>query len=274
MLLACARGLGERLDTFSFAFPGDIELIDSVVGGLLARRAGYAHRHVDIGTTTAEERDRYLARTGYAGSPGKATDFYKAVAGSLDPDCIWLIGYAGEVGRAFYWTSDDHAGTQLSAADLLERMNLPADPVFVTAMEEWLASYPDMDATAVLDFLYHEQRMGAWAAPHLYGVAPIRNALTPFSSRAIMKVMHRLPPDFKRRQQLARVLIEKAWPELLALPFQRIPGVGGSLHHLRHRKVGPAVNRLIDSVGRQQGKSRAFDRLYVGARSVYRKLRT
>jgi len=246
--------------------------VDMEVARALCRRHGMTHVRVPIECVSDETRQRYLERVGYAGNSGKARDFLQAAERHLDVSKVWLIGYAGEVGRAFYWKPADRADIPSDPDDLLSRMNLPTNERFRRAMEGWIHGLSGMDLQTVLDFMYLEQRMGAWASAHMHGSAPGMNVMTPFCHRQVMQSMLRLPTAYTYRQRLASDVIAVAWPDLGRLPFQRRPGAIGYLRHFGRRHVAGTFRRSVDRLGDLRGKSVVYDQWYRSVRAVYRRV--
>jgi hypothetical protein len=253
MVLACARACADQIqfvtfDHTHFNEPGSA-VLDLEIANALTTQYGLQHRVLPVAARHEDQSDlRYLRRTGFAGGAGKALDFLCACEQQLDLTGAWLTGFEGEVGRAFYWRSEDAARSDITPAELLQRMLLPPSDPFLTAMEQWLHQLPPgLPLPTILDLAYTEHRLGCWAAPHLYGAAPFQMNLVPLCHRAIFEVMLQLPPDYKLHQALARDLIAGAWPELLQLPFNEHVGLRKLIDHLRRapRELKWAMQRKV-----------------------------
>jgi hypothetical protein len=224
MLLACSRDWASQITYVTFDYrpcrKQYAELVDLDAGKKLAARFCLRHVVVPVHDVPNEVRIDYLRRIGSAAGSGKARDFYQACRDHLDLSGAWLTGFGGEVGRAFYWRNTDRPTGKLSGEELLDRMNLSERyPPLVAAAQAWLEALPALPLPTVLDLVYIEQRLGCWAAPHLYGAAPFRVNLTPFCSREIFHRMLQLPTAYRRQQRLAADVITASWPELLGMPF-------------------------------------------------------
>jgi hypothetical protein len=238
-LLACSRFGHEGIEYVTFDYTPwrqrRSEQLDLDVARRLARRVGLRHTVVPISANVpAVIASGYLHRTGFSGGNGKAWDFEDACQRHLDLSGGWLTGFAGEVGRAFYWHAGDRETERWSPAELLTRLHLPASPRLQEAMRRWLAGLPDdLPLSSLLGLAYLEHRIGCWAAPHLYGAAPFAVNLTPFCHREAFDLMLRLPPEYRKRKALARDICTATWPELLSLPFNAYPGLRGLREGMR-----------------------------------------
>jgi hypothetical protein len=221
MILACSRAALDRMTFVTYTY--NWLNADMYMGRTLARRFGFDQRIVPTKAPTAELREQYLLRTGWAGNSGKARDIYHANARYLDTSSAFFIGYGGEVGRAFFWPHVD--GPSLpELGRVLSWMPLPDIDIFRDALEQWLDELPPLDVHALVDQLYLEQRQGCWAGPHMYGIASFALTLAPLCHRDTFDAMLRLPVAYRKKQRMADDVIRAAWPELGALPFQTMPG--------------------------------------------------
>ena len=229
MILACSHDFYQKITWFTFADSQEEAEIDVYIARKISEQFAFNHQIVPIQTPSDELKREYLWRIGYSGHWGKARDFYDACSQHLERQSALLTGFAGEVGRAFYWHGVSSKTWQPNPQTLLSLMWLPESPAFCQAIENWLAGISVKDVYLLLDQLYLEQRVGCWASPHLYGVAPFRLVLTPFSHRQIIKAMLRLPIKYKRSQRLADDIINLMWPELKRFPYQRKTGLKASI---------------------------------------------
>ena len=246
MLTACARQAKRRVVFVTFKYDDDARLPDMHVARQIARRFQLNHVGIPLVEPTAADRDVYLARTGFAGHWGKSRDFDLACRRSLDLNRAWLTGFGGEIGRAFYWRDSDVGDSRPSPEQLIERLNLPRDHATLQAWSAWQRAVPHRDVFELLDLTYIEQRMGCWAGPHMYGAAPFRVNLTPFADRQLIEALMSLPIQFRRSKRLAEMVISRAWPELLELPFQQLCGFRGLAVQLK-RQSRQRFRRLASS---------------------------
>lgn len=254
MLLACARDAVDDCAFFTFDYrathgPQRDHAIDLHIAEELARRFGLRHRILHPRPAPESLKNDYLLRIGYAGNWGKAQDFYEACAQQADLRATLLCGFAGEVGRGYYWHDGDDR-SHLTAPELLQRMIGMAPPALCPALEEWMAGLPFVDHHLLLDLLYLEHRLGTWAGPHLYGAASFRRKIVPLADPRIFRAMLSLPVEFRRQQRMAHGVIERQWPELLAVPFQDFSG----------------LSRVADRLASAGARARSF------ARRVRRKI--
>src|SRR5439155_20500003 len=166
--------------------------VDLHIAAKLARRLGLKHQELPLRDPSQQLKDEFQFRSGYCGHWGRVVDHYDAIS-ALDMRAVWMTGYAGEVGRAFYWGWGEDLKKDLSPEELLRRMHLPNSPESLAAMDRWLECLADQDYFALLDLLYIEQRLGSWAGPAMYGSAPFAFTLTPFNHRRIFRAMMSLP---------------------------------------------------------------------------------
>ena len=226
MLLACGRSLLRRLSFFTFSGDAAGERRDALVAEQLATRFGLDHKRIPCRAPTGTDRHTYLERIGFDGHWGKARDFFAAGREHLDVTQACVVGFGGEVGRGFYWHRVALERSQAAFFDpggLLRTMNLSPHADNRVAIEEWLRSVAVQDVYELLDLAYLEHRVGAWAAPHLYGVAPCRQVFTPFADRMVIQAMLSLPVDDRLADRMPSDVIEREWPELLDVPFDRPP---------------------------------------------------
>lgn len=228
MVLAAAHGVAGSKDYVTFRYP-DHRRVDAMFASRLARAQGLGLTILDLADAGREQKKTSLEHVGYDANEGKARDFFVA-ASRLGFDRAWITGFAGEVGRCYYWSAvNRHA----SAEDLLKQMHFAPSAHNVDQLGAWLWDAPDVSPEARLDLLYIEQRLGAWASPQLYGTAPFAVNVMPLASRAAFTAMLSLPHDYRRRQRLAADLVEAGWPDIAGLPFGRVPGIRGRLADVR-----------------------------------------
>lgn len=241
MVLAASKNALDRMTFITFAYPDLGGARDVSVAQFFARRYGLRQKVIPVPMPADSVKSEYLVRIGYAGHWGKARDFYAGCRAHLDTNQAFLTGFAAEVGRAFYWKRINwrrDAPTQkadVNARTLLEAMRLPLEARFEQAMERWLEGLAPMDTPALLDQAYLEQRLGCWAAPHMYGAACFAVNLTPFCHREIFDGMLRLPVEFRNEQQLVDGVLNVLWPELQRVPYQQKAGSVGRVSEAARR---------------------------------------
>ncbi|MEX0797737.1 MAG: hypothetical protein WD274_13710 [Acidimicrobiia bacterium] len=222
MVVSAAASLTEQSEFVTFDYPG-ARRGDVKYARYVARRWSLNHHVLPVSEASESVKERYLRLVGFDANEGKANDFHQA-AGMLPTDRAWVTGFAGEVGRAYYWRPSNSG---LTASDLLRRMHLPTAKEALAAAQEWLDGVRDQDDEAILDLLYIEQRLGCWASPQMYGAAPFAVNLTPLAQRRIFDAMLSLPTEYRAEQRLARDVARAGWPEMAELPFEGRPGAMG-----------------------------------------------
>ena len=195
---------------------------------------------------SASARSDYLHAIGNDNADGKARDFLMG-ASALPEHRGWLTGFAGEVGRGYFWGDLDEA---ITPELLLNRMSLDATPVRLELATRWLESLPDGDAAFVLDMMYIDVRLGGWPSPQQYGTAPFTLVAMPIAQREIFAAMLRLPVAFRREQKLSPAVVRMLWPELAEYPYQRRKGAIGYWDRVRaipfklRMHLGYLLNRM------------------------------
>jgi hypothetical protein len=227
MLLACSRNVLSRIEYVTFDYKDPAKFGDVHIAQKIASSLKLNYRVLNLIDPPRQMKADYLFRVGYTNNAGKTCDFYDACYRQIDMKRVWLVGYGGEVGRAFYWKpgDEDKRGSQLDAAELLNRMHLPVDAPHLEAIQQWQASLPsDLDAYMLLDLMYQELRLGGWASPQVYGAAPFAANIMPLSSLQNYAAMMAMPTAYRVNQGLAQDVIQYAWPQLLRFPFQQLTG--------------------------------------------------
>jgi hypothetical protein len=224
VLLACSKTWKDKVDYITFDYrPWRSEASDHIdlsISRRLAKRFGLHHTLVPIARhLPADTELQYLHRIGFAGGAGKSRDFFHACREHLDLSGAWITGFAGEVGRGFFWRANDRHDRDISPAELLDRMELPSLDRFQEAVRTWCDGLRGVDLWTLLDLAYLEHRVGCWAGPHFYGAAAFSINMTPFSHRDIFDIMLRLPITYRGDKALSRDIIATTWPDLRALPY-------------------------------------------------------
>ncbi len=228
MFVAAARGVLDASEFVTFEYH-DQRHADLPFARHVARRFGLRHTVVRLRPASSAARSDYLHAVGYDNSEGKARDFLEA-ASVFPADRGWVTGFAGEVGRGFYWRDPLEVVTpQL----LLKRFRLKDTPQRRALADRWMQSLPSGDAAFVLDMAYIDVRLGGWPSPQQYGTAPFAFTIMPINQRDIFEAMLRLPVDFRRADLLSPAVVSLTWPELDALPYARRPGPGGAWDRAR-----------------------------------------
>jgi hypothetical protein len=267
MLLACSRTWTDKIEYVTFDYRPwrrkGSDQIDLYISQRLAKQFALRRLVIPIpldlppGTELA-----YLHRIGYAGGAGKSRDFFWSCQEHLDLSAAWLTGFAGGVGRAFYWRAGDKATDKMSPAGLLNRMGFPASDRLQDAVRLWLHDLPEVSLLTMLELAHLEHRVGCWASPHFYGTASFAVNLTPFCHRDIFDIMLRLPSTYHSTKALPYHIISAAWPDLHSLPYNDYPGLRrllklSSWMGRSKQKARSAVQRLLQN--RVRGIKKGID---------------
>ena len=204
--------------------------IDVATAKKLAERAGIPH---EVQTTQAQEASdekvaRAYVRIGEA-KFGPVLASAAAAAPGTGPNLrrIHLAGMAGEVARGFYWGRSMPGRADVEPGALVRRIGMPPLPEVVSAAAEWVNGLPDAvrsQPADVLDLLFLEQRLGCWDAPARYLFPGTGTTLNLMSTSLALDTMLRLEPEIRLRGTFQHLLIQRAWPALADLPYNRPNG--------------------------------------------------
>jgi len=225
VLLACACDVCHDIEYSTLRIPDPKGKLDCDVAGMIARKHGLKHECLEWVEAGEEDIREWLYRTGscVAGRTMRGVRTFK----KRPSPAININGGMGEIGRAFFWRSGDDETTRFSAAEVVERLDLPPADLIFRECDQWLASLPCDRASTVLDLLYLEQVLGCWGGPQVYGYVRDLFIVWPFNHRDIVDAMMRLPVEYRIRQRLASDLVRSRWPELAKYPFNWYPGLRG-----------------------------------------------
>ena len=139
----------------------------------------------------------------------------------LAPDQVYLKGIGGEIGRRTnYYRPGDEGRPSISPEALVERLHLPSHARLHAAAKVWLdglAGYND--AAELIEIVYRENRIGAWASPQLHGDSISSVWLFPMNQQTTIDSLRFLGPETKNKRSSPRTIIENLWPELLSVPI-------------------------------------------------------
>ena len=138
-----------------------------------------------------------------------------------DPKSVRLTGFAGEVGRAYYWNKKQNRvtpNTPVSSINPLERIGYRRqddNDKLEQTIQSWFSAIPaSLDAPTVLDLLYIEQRVGTTFSQVLYrSDTNYKFSLYPYNHRRIYSLMMKLPPNYRIASQLPKDIINLKWSE-------------------------------------------------------------
>jgi hypothetical protein len=218
MLLACARPYLDKIEMVTVV-GGDRHEVDSVLSRRIAKDLGLSHVTLQRRTATVEQRELFIRRGGHC----------NADSNSRYHPSIWPIaethnlvgGVGGEVARAFFWKSEDVAGSQFTGSALNARFGLAPDEEVSGALEDWLRGLPPMSAFEIMDLAYLEHRDGAWYASQ-FCCDPTLVRFAPLLTSRVVELMIKLPEDWKRKNRLGHAVIARLWPELASYPYNSL----------------------------------------------------
>ena len=242
VLLACTPPeVRAKTHYITFLYPektlGDRR--DVHIGRKLSKLYGLDHKVLLVKPSSDEVKMRYFYRIGRSGGTGKSRDFYQAATEYLDMDSAWLTGFGGEVAIRYYHRSED-LDRRPTAESLLNRVHLPTKQPFVDSMNEWINGLPEgTNSELMVDLFYLEIRLACWACPHLYGAAPFKINLIPFSDRRVVQHCYLLPYEFRQKRTAQEAIIREADPRILELPFEQFTGFEGFIHRVKKSRFNP-----------------------------------
>lgn len=140
---------------------------------------------------------------------------------NLEPDQVYLKGIGGEIGRRTnYYRPGDEGRSSISPEALIERLHLPSHARLHAAAKAWLDGLSDYnDAAELIEIVYRENRIGAWASPQLHGDSIRSLWLFPMNQQTTIDSLRYLSPETKNARTSPRTIIENLWPELLSVPI-------------------------------------------------------
>jgi hypothetical protein len=238
MLLACARPVAKDIEYFTLAHPDRSAQVDNMVAQQMAGRFSLPHSVDPFLPTDAQELEQWqviVDRT----VGGRVWQGARS-ARQKDTTRLTLVGYVGEVARAYYWRYGDTESTLLTREVLMRRLKLPICDATVAAAERWLAKAPVRNTLQLLDLFYIEAKLGPWAASPTVAIAGPR--VVPLAHREIVAQILALPPRYKWSNQLAADVILERWPDLLAVPFNAEVGVQAMLRALKRKLKRIEIN--------------------------------
>jgi hypothetical protein len=197
--------------------------LDRHIATQLARRFGFRHELIEVTPASRAEVAAWLERSGHM--VYDAVSELAATAPRIDRGHPVMDGTGAEITRASNWTETDVTAPRLDLATLLERLRLPAAPVFRAAAEAWLAGLPPADAAQALDIAKIEAIHSCWSGSAVYGHAVETPSISPFVSQRINEVALKLPKDYKMSAGFYRDYVASLWPELLEVPVNAATGL-------------------------------------------------
>ncbi len=239
MLLAALRPYTETTEfVTSITSKRGANLVDVRAAQALARRYGLIHSVAERRPATEAERREWLERTGWVAAggrtehmPDKRTRYEPGTRRGrvIDEDGeaekkVFAHGATGALTKAKYWQGRADLDAPLTARELVSRVGAPAVPSVLSSAEAWLASVPNGNRVRTLILLYLEQRIGAWASPALLSDAGSVPTVYPLNSRDAIDALLGVSAEERIDGAIHKAVIQRAWPELLELPFNEPVG--------------------------------------------------
>jgi hypothetical protein len=242
MLLALSRAHASRLRAFTLMNPR--AEVDHKVARQVAAIAGIPHQTLTRIRSSEDERQAWLMRTGHV--VGDENPRHFNTLRSLDTRLPVLSGVGGwRPLPASYWRGDTCTDRTISPCSLLRRLDMPQHPMLLEAAKCWLQSVDQFDLPGKLDLAYIELRLGCWGASPPFGPSFIYRDYCPFVQTTVIELTLALPREFRRDKRLGYEIIAREWPELLRLPFNRLPGMGHYVFVVKKAADPDRVRRKI-----------------------------
>ncbi|MFV0515690.1 MAG: hypothetical protein ACK5MY_18915 [Jhaorihella sp.] len=214
-LLACSKPYLQHIDFVTVVGP-DRHETDTHVAKRISKEMNLSHLTLPRIKADQNQRERFVRRGGHCVGDSNA-DYHPSVW-PLAANHVLLGGLGGEIGRAFFWRASDTPETAISAGGMISRLGLPQVSSLEERLETWLDGLNGQDAFSILDLAYIEHRMGPWYGSQ-FCCDPTLVRLSPLTSRNIVDILIRLPPDWKRDNRFFAEIIRQAWPELGSYPY-------------------------------------------------------
>lgn len=234
MLLAAARDLVEDITLITFAIDDAVGRPDANIAPRIARTLGLRHRLLAAETPSRHDMDLFVYRTSCQVDEPRGVRLLRPMS-RLDPAQPYLMGVGGELGRESYWLPGDSEDMEFGVEELLRHKKIPPLPEIVDRAEAWLDGLPQVDPLLALDLFQIERGFGGWSGFLMYGFPDAGSyQFMPYSDRALLHAMARLPANFRVEQRLPEKIFELAWPELADFPYNEVAfGWHGAYQQLR-----------------------------------------
>ncbi len=232
MMLACSRHLTDDVELFTVPHADVTGQSDLATARMISSSFGLRHRALPWVEGDEHDERRWLYRTGaLAGDPRgrNSVPTYHQLA--TEGKRIRISGIGVELSRGYAWNRGlrrseppDSPTKRLTGEDLLVRVSLPRNPVIGAAARQWLEGAPDLDALDTIDLCALETTHGGWAGPITAGNPDaFVTTIFPFAHRAILEATLGLPHDYRAGDRLRRDVVAARWPDLGAIPINRVP---------------------------------------------------
>ncbi len=231
MLLACARGVKDRLELFTVMLPDDGAYLDVAVAKRIARRFRMPHFVPEVEASRKEDLDDFMSRIGYGTGEYRG---WQAVSmfNRANPAYAQLDGAIGALDRGGFYRPGDTKTSRITPERLMQHCQGPSTERTLPPLRRWLETAPALDTLQLLDLFFVEQLLGGWAGvlPYAEGGDP-GFIIYPMCHREIITRMMRLPTEYRLHGYLTcekhhsgtppfmKEIILREWPDLMEWPF-------------------------------------------------------
>jgi hypothetical protein len=128
MLLACARGVKDRLELFTVALPDDGAYLDVAVARKISRRFGIPHLVPEFEESRREDLDDFMVRIGYSTGElrgWKATKMFR----KANPAYAQLDGAVGALDRGAFSQEKDRRNSRITPERLMTDCLTPREGI-------------------------------------------------------------------------------------------------------------------------------------------------
>lgn len=258
LLLACARDMLDDTLFFTADLGDENGWQDVAAARHIAARFGLRHRVFPWKRARRADRRAWAVRTG--GETGEIRGWRSSrTLGMQEAGRASITGFVGELARSYWWQRfTPH--TVVTPDFILGRCVAPRLPEFQRRAEQWLAGLPPLNAIAVAEVLYLEQRGACWAGVVEYGeLGDSALRLPPLGQASLVRDLLRLPEAYRRARRVHLDIIESAWPELLDFPFnQEYPVPHGLRRMFRARQAIAQRTSRAGQIWRRATRDRAW----------------
>lgn len=216
--LAASRQVLDRCELFTLR-RGQGVMPDVALASQLAALVGRPHRIIDCPEPSSEALaafDRLCAGQ----VRGAARDVIGGSAQVARSPSIHVGGGLGAILKNYYGPRTGPRHGAVKASELLTDFANPPQSI-VSSVERWLESVADLPPQVQRTLMYVEQRTARWGGPTELGSSLFYDPFTPFCSRRIALAAAMAPDDLLERGRFHEAVIERLWPELLAVPFTK-----------------------------------------------------
>lgn len=244
VFVACSRRVLDRVRFFTAAFPDELGVIDLATAPTLAERFCLQHRILPWLEPSLADIELFMYRTGcLAGEQRgrRAAPTYNQLGGSE----VYISSVGAEISRAIGRQHFDKVNVRLTPRALIMRFGLELNLEYLRRAADWLAKLPEgLSRLNALTLFYAEMDNYAWGGPLTTAYPEAYSfALYPYTHRAVLDAIFRLPNDYRLSGRLREDIIAARWPELLKVPINR-PPVWVTAKRIQRRFVSLAKSAL------------------------------